>query len=669
MRLLKNILWASAAAFAAAACTIVSEDTFSTAPAAPVMDAHSDILITEGTKVEDVTFSWSKARFIDADEILYDVYVSDSETDVLLKKDVKETFYTLPKEDFRTFLLDNFKFEKNTTHDISVHVTVADRNGEAYPSSKLALKVYYYEAAVPAVLESSLTEIVLDKETPAEEIALLSWTEARLVYGEDVTYKVVLSVGEGAESVLAEGLYATSWSMTVDALNEAVVAAGGAEDAECAVAFKVYACCASIPDGVASDAVGMKVTTYTATFPDTMWLPGNYQSRYQENGWDPATALSLSQSAKTKGLYQGFVDLTTEDGSDVEFKFCPNPKWEGDFGFAEVNVETAGSAELPFTVATSSTVAKANVKVPSGFYYILLDKKFGKLTMIEAKNLELIGGWDKEWKDPVAMVWDAAEKTWTAEKDIVFLKDTEFKVRFNSDWTYAFGGTMSALDFGGGNVAFDKADGTYKMILKAGTSDFSINAVDINMPDYLTMPGDYSGHGWNIDNDFRLYLKDANAGIYKGIVSMYGTKYGFKLGKLTEWLGLAGSLEDGYKIEGEDNGMIADGTYAWTVDLIKGTATATPVTKVGIIGDFNSWGGDLEMTFDSETLTYSAELTLPADGGWKFRMNEGWDFNYGKGEGDALVPDGGNISSEAGTYTVVLDMAHGSYATCKVTKK
>lgn len=54
MKWIRNIFAVSAAAFAAVACTIESEDTFSKSPVAPVLEAHSDILITEGTKAESV---------------------------------------------------------------------------------------------------------------------------------------------------------------------------------------------------------------------------------------------------------------------------------------------------------------------------------------------------------------------------------------------------------------------------------------------------------------------------------------------------------------------------------------------------------------------------------------------------------------------------------------
>ncbi|MCI6492572.1 MAG: SusE domain-containing protein, partial [Bacteroidales bacterium] len=631
-------------------------------PAAPVLDSHTDILITEGTKSEDVTFSWTKARFIDADEILYDVYVSAEDKDVLLAKDVKNTYYTTPKETLRSFLLDNFNFIKNATHSISVFVTVADRNGEEISSAPVNIKVYYYEAAVPAEAIPAAESIVLDKSTPSESVALISWSEARLVYGEDVSYKVTLLVGEGEETVLASGLFGTSFAMTVDALNDAAVSAGAAEDAESELTFKVYACCESIPEGIVSNTVKINVTTYVATFPDAMWLPGSYQ------GWAPATAPSLKQSAKTKGMYQGFVDLTTADGADVQFKFSPNPRWEGDFGFSDVTVETKGNEDLPFAVASSVTVAGDNIVVPSGLYYIQLDKKFGTLFMIQTKNLEIIGSFAASgWGKGLEMEWNGTSKTWTSKQNIDLAAGDEFKFRFNSNWDYSFGGTVEQVVIFRENIVF-QSTGTYKMILDASSSDFFVNALDLNMPAYITMPGDYSGHSWKIDNDFRLYLQDANQGIYKGTVTMYGATYGFKFGKVAEWIGMSGSVESGFVLGG-DNGMVADGTYSWEVNFSTNTAVAIPVTKVGMIGGFNGWGGDVEMTFDPETLKYVGEVTLNAGDEWKFRFNGGWDYNYGINAEGVLVQGGPNIkTTEAGTYTVTLDMAHGSYATFEMVK-
>ena len=91
MKLIRNIFASVAAVFAVASCTIVPEDTFSTAPVAPVMSAHNDILITTATVGEDVTFAWEKARFINTDAYVYDLYVTVGETDALLANDVVNT--------------------------------------------------------------------------------------------------------------------------------------------------------------------------------------------------------------------------------------------------------------------------------------------------------------------------------------------------------------------------------------------------------------------------------------------------------------------------------------------------------------------------------------------------------------------------------------------------
>lgn len=663
MKLFRNILASVAAVFAVASCAITPEDTFSTAPVAPVMSAHNDILITTATVDEDVTFAWEKARFIDAAAYAYDLFVKVGETEALLANDVKNTYYTLSKTAFRTFLKENFTLEQNSTHAVSVYASITDDAGEVYASEPVAFKVYVYDDAVPSVLTSEVegNVLVLDKNNPGEKVQLLSWNEPRLVYGEDVTYKVTLKVGE-TEVVLAEGLYDMEYEMTVDALNEAVIAAGGAEDAAVDVNFYVYACCPTLPEGVPSNAASVKVTTYVATFSEQYYMPGSYQ------GWDPASAAVLYHSSNVKGLYQGFVDLNTADGSDVEFKFSPVPRWEGDFGFNDVKVDTYGGS---YSHAYASVTAGDNIKVPAGFYYVKLNKKFNTLEMVEVEYLELIGGFSGDyagWGKGLKMTYDAASKNWTAVEDIPVVKGTEFKIRFNSDWTYSFGTDMNAVEFGGGNMVFSKNDATYKMIFNTSSSDFAINAVDVNMPDYLVVAGDYSGHGWNSNDDMRVNLYDSSKGLYRGYITMYDAPYGFKFVKNgSTWIGQTATDGLTYTLaeNGGDNCAIANGSYFWTVDMINMTATATAITKVGIIGSFagSGWGSDVEMTFDAASLTYSVEQTFAAGDEWKFRFNGDWGYNLGA-SGDGIGHDGANFKVEAaGTYVITLDMAHGSVPT------
>lgn len=473
MKWIRNIFAASAVAIAAVACTIESEDAFSTSPVAPVMDAHSDILITNGTKAESVTFTWTAARFIDADAYLYNLNVKSGEKTAVLKQGIKDAFCTISKEELRTFLKTNFELEKNATHQLSFSVNVADNAGKVYSSPALAVKVYFYDDAVAPVLSAPASAIVLDKEKAADEIEVLGWAAARLEYGEDVTYKVTMQCGDGKETELAKNLDGTSYRTTVDSFNDAVIAAGAAEGKEAELTFKVYAYCTSLPDGIVSNAVNVKITNYGLSFPKKMWLPGGYQSP----GWDIANAPALSLSAKQKGVYQGFVDLTTADGSDAEFKFSAAPSWSNvDFGFEDVTVKTEGTEELPFAYAESKTLGGSNIKVPSGLYYIKLDKNNGTLVMVQVKNLEIGGSFAASgWGTFFPMTRNGSE--WAASDAFEMKENDEIKIRFNTNWTYSFGGELDNVVFGGGNIKFTKSAGKYKLVFDTETSDFVLNAV------------------------------------------------------------------------------------------------------------------------------------------------------------------------------------------------
>lgn len=281
-----------------------------------------------------------------------------------------------------------------------------------------------------------------------------------------------MSYGSGAEKVLADGLTNTSYTTTVDGLNEAVVSAGASEGSEAELTLKVYAFCESMPAGVVSNAVKVKITTYILSFPAKMWLPGSYQH------WDIANAPTLSLSTKQKGVYQGFVDLSTgSEDIDAEFKFSATPSWSNtDFGFEDVTIETKGSEALPFAYAESKTLGGSNISVPSGLYFIKLDKKNGTLVMVQVKNLEIGGSFAASgWGTFFPMTRNGSE--WAAADAFEMKENDEIKIRFNTDWTYSFGGEMDNVVFGGGNIKFTKSAGKYKLVFDTKTSDFVLNAV------------------------------------------------------------------------------------------------------------------------------------------------------------------------------------------------
>jgi len=108
-------------------------------------------------------------------------------------------------------------------------------------------------------------------------------------------------------------------------------------------------------------------------------------------------------------------------------------------------------------------------------------------------------------------------------------------------------------------------------------------------------------------------------------------------------------------------------TYSWTkLD----NQAPTEYEAIGIIGDFNSWGGDIDMQQVTPHNWYATAAVT--DGGLKFRANHDWGTNWGA---DLTVddgtfyangqPNGSNIQVPAGTYAFYLNDITGQIAILK----
>lgn len=206
---------------------------------------------------------------------------------------------------------------------------------------------------------------------------------------------------------------------------------------------------------------------------------------------------------------------------------------------------------------------------------------------------------------------------------------------------------------------------------EAGTFTMTINLMDMTFSftklSYLYTPGD--SNGWS-HSACQMLKYDSNAGIYKGFAYLNG---GFKFTNKPDWSGInygdtgvEGTLStDG----GAGNLQAEEGLYYIEVNTDALTYALTPITTWGMIGDFNSWGGDVILNPSNDFLTWTGELTLTADGqGWKFRANSDWGINLG-GDLLNLQFNGDNIAAfGAGTYQVTLNLATIPY-TATVEKK
>lgn len=162
-------------------------------------------------------------------------------------------------------------------------------------------------------------------------------------------------------------------------------------------------------------------------------------------------------------------------------------------------------------------------------------------------------------------------------------------------------------------------------------------------------------------------------------------------------IGFSGAASKGFKIRGTETGWAEDSNWgtdgnaaapeaeAATIQLISsgGSGNITAYSKnfyrftfnrstmvltnelsfdqLGVIGDFNSWGGDVVMNFDTETQMFWADIEFPAEGGFKIRKDGAWDTSWGTATAGAAaatsgVFDGGdNITAPAGNYRLYVN--------------
>ena len=327
------------------------------------------------------------------------------------------------------------------------------------------------------------------------------------------------------------------------------------------------------------------------------------------------------------------------------FKFNSKKDWGGDFWGLTNNdgfTESGGNC----------------VVAEDGFYLVHIDLKNEKVHVEPARVYgigDAFGSWDEEKEDNL---FKAEGKTLTAAtakagKLRMYVAST---IATSSWWTREFNiigdavvpRIMDELDapevMGGQVIALNFNEGTGSITGEGEGPAYQAE---------LSVPGNWSV--WTADAP---KLSGNQQGQYLGALVMGGESVEFKFIHDGSWIGgTAGETALAYTLGADSNMTIAPGTYWWNVDLEAKTAQATPITKVGIIGSFNEWAADVEMTAGQDD-AFSATVTLEANAKFKIRFNGNWDLALG-GSTDALSAYGGDIEvAEAGTYLVTVFLNH-----------
>lgn len=189
--------------------------------------------------------------------------------------------------------------------------------------------------------------------------------------------------------------------------------------------------------------------------------------------------------------------------------------------------------------------------------------------------------------------------------------------------------------------------GKYKLTINM--MDYSYTIEEVNYDPFIYFIG--STDVWK-SSDQKLALVDEAKGVYTGYVYLAdpnGSGFQFKFQrKPGEWnnaigAGALSTFSGAATNEGDNIGVNAgEGVYYMDVNLSEGKITATKVEKMGIIGKFNEWGGDVVMRWNAEEYCFEATNVGVTADGWKFRVNGDWPINLG-GSIDNLTAGGSDI--------------------------
>ena len=435
------------------------------------------------------------------------------------------------------------------------------------------------------------------------------------------------------------------------------------------------------------DVNGQSIVTVSDVFlikavPEAPEIEAAYYLTGTLNGWDNTnTDYKLTNDGRDPYENPTFTCRipAPEDGGNIEFKMTPESGLGGDWSKCLAAGSTGETGKFAYNNDGGNLVITA---VEGAVFYDLtfnmLDQTWeAKALLIDIESAYYLtgtlNGWnnnDTSYKltnnggDPYS------NPTFTCR--IPAPEDggnIEFKMTPESglggDWSKCLcaGSTPGTFVYnnGGGNFVIEAVEGAKYYDLTFNMMELTWSYKAVNFEAYIWQAGNANGWGSPADG---LYGED---GKYQGYMYLDG-EFKFRSHENSwdapDW-GSGGS--EGTLAAQAGNLSAQAGFYQVNVDLAAMTYSLTKVESIGIIGDFNGWGGDVEMTYNTTDKCWEATTTV-TDGGLKFRMNHDWAVNWG-GDTNNLAQDGANISVSAGTYKFQLYLSYAGKHRAVITKQ
>ena len=298
----------------------------------------------------------------------------------------------------------------------------------------------------------------------------------------------------------------------------------------------------------------------------------------------------------------------------------------------------AGAKKIKVTIdMMEQTFQVEEVNIAEAYYLIGGEKGWSEA---EALTQPFTHSEKSVFEDPIfSYVINGGAERWFSFGDA-----SQIAATTAGDWNQLYGyvgeqtdkGTFGRrADIGGENTFHvDGSAKFYRFTVNMLTMEYEITP--LNFDPYIYYIG--STDGWS-KAEQRLALTD-ESGIYTGFLycadpNGWGNEFKFQkvpgdwdteinTGMMTG--GITGDFADG---GGNFKANAGEGVYYVTLNMANMSINAVKVEKMGIIGDFNGWGGDVEMTWNATDYCFEATNAGVTANGWKFRVNSDWGINLG----------------------------------------
>ena len=652
---------------------------------APVLgDIQGCDLEEEGA---DIVVEYTKADFGVATAQAHNLYVSTSETMEGMKK-AKATFgdntITMKQADINITALD---FSEAGTEVDLYFAIVANLNTD---KGAAVIGTDFMSNVVKATFKSYVADVLpVEKYGKMYVVGTLNgWDHAAVEKEYDFLYNYDAGNGNLFAGIidLREPNSAAEFKFTNGAWGDKEHSMDGAQDAEAATVRLVAGGGDNVNVWQTKRFYGAELDLGGTTLKK-LWSADQIGIIGDFNGW--AEDVFMEYNAKWARFYAD-VEIPADGG----LKFRADAGWDLNWG-----VDCAQGGD--------------NISVAAGKYRVYFNPVSGLIEFSASKygteeDTAANGGTEpeptptekvyglvgtiNEWGGSADLVLAAHNGDWVAYKNFTVTADDQFKIRVNSDWGENYGADAEAEPYvlaagetytlvgNGKNMA--AAGGSYDVYFNTATAEFVMVEAGAADP---TLPSDAKG--------VKLYADVRAAGWDTCNLYSWGDLGDFAGG----WPGAAMTLEGDYYVWAFDataygksiNVVLNNGNGDQTVDLtgivldadvmiiltdneggkwnatLNGEAPVEPEkpaeTTYGLIGDFNGWGGDVELAPRGDGWFVATGVTM--EGKFLIRFNAAWDEKFGFaadntyaviGE-NALTYGGADMWINAGTYDFYLN--------------